>query len=71
MPAGAALGAKGTWVSGTDKTVYTSETGTAAMRVIQNIYSITDDPAAGATTGVPLNQPGGTYTGTLTISVTA
>ena len=58
MPAGAALGAKGTWVSGSAKNIYVSETGTAAMRTIQAFYSITDDSAAGATTGVPLSQPG-------------
>ena len=71
QPAGSALGTKGTWVSATAKNIYVSETGTAALRTIQAVYSITDDPAAGATTSVPLNQPGGVYTGTATITVTA
>ena len=70
LPTGAALGTKGTWVA-SGKTLYTSETGTAAMRTIQAVYSITDDPTAGATASVPINQAGGTYTGTVTITVTA
>lgn len=69
-PAAAVLGSAGTWVS-TNKALYTSETGTAAMRTIQAIYSITDDPAAGSTAGVPVSQAGGTYTGTITFTVTA
>ena len=69
-PTGATLGTAGTWVA-TNKALYTSETGTAAMRTIQAVYSVTDDPAAGATSSVPLNQAAGTYTGTVTITVTA
>jgi hypothetical protein len=69
-PAGAVVGSAGTWVA-TNKAIYTSETGTAALRTVQAIYSVTDDPAAGATAGVPLNQAGGTYTATATITVTA
>jgi hypothetical protein len=41
------------------------------MRTIQAHYSITDDPAAGASGAVPASQPGGTYTGTVTFTVTA
>ena len=69
-PAGAVLGTPGSWVA-TDKAIYTSETGAAAMRTVQAHYSISDDPAAGSTAGVPLSQAGGSYAGTVTISVTA
>ena len=69
MPSGAALGTKGTWVG--SRTLYTSEPGAAAIRTIQSVYSVTDDTAAGGTTGVPLNQAAGTYSGTVTITVTA
>lgn len=69
-PAAAVLGTAGSWVA-TDKALYTSETGVAAMRTIQNYYSITDDPAAGATAAVPVSQASGTYNGTVTFTVTA
>ena len=69
IPAGAALGTKGTWVG--SRTLYTSEPGSAAIRTRQAIYSVTDDPAAGATSGVPQSQATGIYTGTVTITVTA
>ncbi len=69
LPAGAVVGTAGSWVG--TRTLYTSEAGTAAGRTIQAHYSVTDDPAAGATTGVPLSQAAGTYSGTVTISVTA
>ena len=63
------LGTKGPWaVSG--KTLYTSDAA-GSVRTIQAIYSVTDDPASGATTGVPLSQAGGTYSGTVTFTVTA
>ena len=64
-----ALGTKGTWVA-SGKTLYTSDAA-GSIRTIQAVYSVTDDPAAGATTGVPLNQAGGTYNGTVTFTVTA
>lgn len=63
------LGTKGTWVA-TDKTLYTSNAA-ADVRQIQYHYSITDDSNAGATTGVPTNQAAGTYTATVTFTVTA
>ncbi len=69
MPAGAVVGTAGSWVGA--RTLYTSETGLAAMRTITAYYSVTDDSTAGATTGVPLNQPGGSYAGTVTITATA
>lgn len=68
-PAAAVVGSAGTWIG--TRTLYTSETGTAALRTIQAIYSVTDDPAAGATTGVPVSQAAGTYNGTVVITVTA
>lgn len=70
MPSGAVLGTAGTWVA-TGKVLYDSENTAAAIRTIQAVYSITDDPAAGSTAGVPLNQAAGNYTGTVTITVTA
>ena len=69
LPAGASIGTAGPWLG--SRTLYTSEPGAAAIRTIQAVYSVTDDPAAGATTGVPLNQSAGTYNGTVTITVTA
>lgn len=69
-PAGSLMGIAGSWVS-VDKTLYASESGTAQVRTIQAIYSITDDPTAGATAAVPISQAGGTYNGTVTITVTA
>ena len=71
QPVGSTVGTAGTWVA-TNKVLYQSETGTAAMRAIDAFYSITDDTAAGASLPVvSLGQAGGTYTGTVTITVTA
>ena len=68
-PPTAVLGDKLPWFPGT--TIYTSElVAPASVRTIQAYYSVTDDPAAGATTGVPLNQASGTYTGSTVITVT-
>ncbi len=61
-------GTAGSWVG--TRTIYTSNAA-GDLRTIQAHYSVTDDPAAGATTGVPLNQAAGTYTGTVTFTVTA
>ena len=68
-PPAAVVGSAGSWVG--TRTLYTSETGAAQARTIQAVYSVTDDPAAGATAGVPLSQPAGTYNGTVVITVTA
>ena len=68
-PSGAAIGSPGSWVSN-NKVIYASEAGVAAARTVQAIYSITDDPTAGATTGVPLDQPGGNYNTTVTFTLT-
>ena len=43
---------------------------TGSLRTVTAFYSVTDDPAAGATAGVPLNQAAGTYNGTVTFTVT-
>ena len=67
LPAGASVGTAGTWVG--TRTLYNSGAG-AAVRNVVCYYSVTDDAAAGATTGIPLSQPGGTYTGSVTITVT-
>ncbi len=75
IPTGATLGAPGPWV-GAVRTIYTSEaTNPAKLVALRAYYSITDDPAGGssggATGNVPLSQPGGNYTNTVTITVTA
>lgn len=62
------LGTKGTWVG--TRTLYTSDS-VGSIRAFQAIYSVTDDPAAGASSAVPLSQAGGTYNGTVTFTVTA
>ena len=68
---GAQVGAKGSWVA-TDKMLYTSESGVAKGVGIRAYYSITDDSVTGAATGaVPIDQPAGTYQGTVTITMTA
>ncbi|MBI4353500.1 MAG: hypothetical protein HY593_06230 [Candidatus Omnitrophica bacterium] len=69
MPGGASLGSAGTWAAA-NKVIYTSDAA-GAVRTIQAGYSITDDPAAGSTAPVPLNQAAGTYTGQVTFTVTA
>ena len=63
------LGTKGSWVA-TDKVLYTSDA-IGSIRTIQAIYSITDDPAAGASAAVPVNQAGGSYSSAVTFTVTA
>ena len=70
QPSGSQLGAAGSWVA-TDKVLYTSETGSAAMRTIQCIYSITSDSNNGATETVPADQPSGNYTSSITFTVTS
>lgn len=49
--------------------VYTSG-GSHRMSTVQAHYTITDDPALGATGAVPLDQSAGSYSTALTISVT-
>ena len=63
------LGTRGSWVA-TDKVLYTSDAA-GSIRQIQAIYSITDDPAAGATAAVPTSQAAGSYSATVTFTVTA
>lgn len=68
LPAGASVGAPGSWVG--TRTIYTSGP-TAAARVVQAFYSITDDPAVGAVGGITSAQAAGAYTGTVTFTLTA
>lgn len=70
LPTGANLGTAGSWVD-TNKILYRSESGVASMKTFQAIFSITDDPSAGSTSSVPLNQEGGSYVGTITLTATA
>lgn len=74
MPSGASLGAKGSAV-GVNKLVYSSETGIATGRIIQSYYSIPPDGIGGVDpypgwSGVPLGQPAGSYSGTVTLTIT-
>lgn len=71
LPAGAAVGAKASWVTAVGNTIYNSEASNTAMRTVQAHFSITDDPAGGAQSGgaVLLNQAGGSYSGTITFTV--
>lgn len=64
------LGSADTWVSTTGKTIYTSDSA-GSLRTIQAHYSVTGDPNAGATTIVPVNQASGSYSATVTFTVTA
>ncbi len=59
------MGTKGSWVG--TRTLYTSDA-IGSERVCQNIYSITSDPAAGATAAVPSSQPAGVYAATVTLN---
>jgi len=73
MPNGAQLGTPGPAIA-TDKLIYSSESGTATARIIQAYYSIPpkkkdgSDPYEGFQP-IPLDQPPGTYTGTVTITI--
>ncbi len=71
MPAGASLGTGGTFTSASPKLLYQSEGGVAQARTVQALYSITDDPAAGATADIPVNQGAGTYSSTVTYTLVA
>lgn len=62
------LGAPGSWVA-TNKVLYTSDA-EGSGRVIQAHYAITDDPASGGTAAVPSDQPPGTYSSTVTFTIT-
>lgn len=68
LPTGASVGTRGSWVG--TRTIYTSGP-TAAARVVQAFYSITDDPAAGAVGGITSAQAAGAYSGTVTFTLTA
>ncbi len=68
LPAGASLGSPGSWVT-TNKILYISGP-SGETRTFQTLYTITDNPAYGATNGVPLYQQSGAYKGTVTITAT-
>ena len=61
------LGSKDTWVG--TKTLYTS-TSTGPMRTVRAYYSVTPDPAVGPGGTVPLDQAAGSYSGTVTYTLT-
>ena len=70
IPNGAALGTpiSGTWVG--NRTIYDSENTPAAERTVQAIYGLLSNPALGNGNFVPSNQPGGNYSGQITLTVT-
>ena len=61
------LGSKDTWVG--TKTLYTS-TSAGPMRTVRAYYSITPDPNVGPGGTVPLDQAAGSYSGTITYTLT-
>ena len=74
MPSGASLGAKDSAV-GTNKLVYSSETGTATGRIIRAYYGVPPKNTDGTKpypgwSGVPLSQASGSYSGTVTLTIT-
>ncbi|MCD6228955.1 MAG: hypothetical protein J7K17_05730 [Candidatus Omnitrophica bacterium] len=73
MPDGAQLGTPGPAIA-TDKLIYSSEPGTGTARIIQAYYSIPPRKSDGSNPyndfePIPLDQPPGTYTGTVTITI--
>jgi len=74
MPSGASLGTAGPAVD-TNKLIYSSESGTGTARIIQTYYSLPPYKTGGTEpfpgfTPIPLSQATGTYTGTVTITIT-
>ena len=73
MPSGATLGTAGSAIA-INKIVYSSESGTATPRIIQAYYGLPPyktggvDPFPGYEQ-IPLDQPHGTYSGTVTITI--
>lgn len=61
------VGSKDSWVG--TKTLYTSSPA-GPLRTIRAYYAITPDPAVGPGGAVPLDQPSGTYNGTITYTLT-
>ncbi|MBI4353501.1 MAG: hypothetical protein HY593_06235 [Candidatus Omnitrophica bacterium] len=68
MPSGSQLGVNGSWVT-TNKVLCMSNASGQSF-AFRGYYSITDDPNAGATEAVPIDQRAGTYTGVITFTVT-
>lgn len=69
IPLTGTLGSSGTWIGASDRRIYTSNSA-GDYRAIRAYFSITDDPAAGSTAAVPVNQPSGHYAGTVTFTIT-
>lgn len=67
LPAGITLGSRGSAVA-TNKVLFTSTGGPS--NTMAATYGITDDPALGATQTIPLDQPAGSYTTTVTFTAT-
>jgi hypothetical protein len=64
------IGGAGSWVA-SDRLLYSSSA-SGRMKTIRAYYSITDDPVAGAASpSIPLDKAAGTYTGTVTFTVTS
>ena len=61
------VGSKDSWVG--TKTLYTSSP-SGPLRTIRAYYAVTPDPAVGPGGAVPLDQPAGTYNGTITYTLT-
>ena len=67
MPAGASLGAAGPWLG--SKILYSSGA-SGASRVVQGVYGISGlDVPAGGTAAIPIDQPLGNYSGTITFTL--
>ncbi len=64
------LGEKGSWVGASPgRQIYQSNS-IGDYRAIQTHFSITDDPATGASSYVPIDQMRGTYNATVTFTIT-
>ncbi len=66
LPSGVSVGTRGT-AAASNKVLFSS-TGPGAS--LAATYGITDNPAQGATQPIPLDQPAGTYTTTVTFTAT-
>lgn len=66
LPAGITVGTRGTAVF-TNKVLFSS---TGPTSTLATTYGITDDATLGATQFIPLTQPAGTYTTTVTFTAT-
>ena len=67
-PSDSQMGSSGTWVTSSPHILYSSGFN-GEYRAIQAHFSITDDPSVGAAAAVPVSQPAGHYSGTVTITI--